>query len=58
VNKKKHYNMEITFMAWIICYPPTIKKIKLETTNQFLRCISKILVRYLGFVGIAKIGHC
>jgi hypothetical protein len=50
--------MEITFMAWIICYPPTIKNIKLEIANQFLRCISKILIGFFGLVGIAKIGHC
>jgi hypothetical protein len=49
--------MEITFIAWILCYPPTIKNIELEIANRFLGRISKILVGSFGSIGITKIGH-
>jgi len=25
----RNYNMQFTFIAWIVCYPPTMKNIKL-----------------------------
>jgi hypothetical protein len=47
--------MEITFTTWIVCYPPTIKNMKLETIDQFLGRVSKILFGSFKSVGIAKI---
>jgi hypothetical protein len=49
--------MEITFIAKFVCCPPTIKNIKLETTNLFFGHISKILVGFVGSIGITKNGH-
>jgi hypothetical protein len=55
--KQNHHSMEITFTAWIVCCPPTIKNIKLEIADQFLGHISRILVGYFKSIGISKIGH-
>jgi hypothetical protein len=41
---RKNFSMEITFTAWIVCYPPTIKNIELERIDYFFGFISKILV--------------
>jgi hypothetical protein len=50
--------MEITFIAWIVCCPPTIKNIKLETIDQFLGHVSRILIGIFGSARIKKVGHC